>query len=55
VKNYAAENGGAISVGLCQEASLSTVNKMLRTNTFTGNKSGGDNKNVERWTDLGSC
>jgi hypothetical protein len=26
---------------------------MLRANTFTGNKSGGD-KNIERWTD-GPC
>jgi predicted outer membrane repeat protein len=55
VKNYAATNGAAISVGLCQVANLSTVNKMLRANTFTGNKSGGDNKNVERWTNLESC
>jgi predicted outer membrane repeat protein len=52
VKNYAANNGGAITFGPCDTVSPSTVNKMLRANTFTGNKSGG-NKNIERWTDSG--
>jgi predicted outer membrane repeat protein len=52
-RNFAADGGGAISVGPCVAARRSAVNKMLRANTFTGNKSGGD-KNIERWTD-GPC
>jgi predicted outer membrane repeat protein len=52
-RNFAADGGGAITVGPCVAARRSAVNKMLRANTFTGNKSGGD-KNIERWTD-GPC
>jgi predicted outer membrane repeat protein len=52
-RNFAADGGGAISVGPCPAPRRSAVNKMLRANTFTGNKSGGD-KNIERWTD-GPC
>ena len=51
-RNFAADGGGAISVGPCSAVSRSTYKKMLRVNTFTANTSGGD-KNIERWT--GDC